>query len=80
MQWRNDLEVERSADGALASSGTDMLLADVAAMVDRDLPFSTVWIDAPWETGYNTFVFNEAQLPAIDDAIDALAHFLANAF
>ncbi|MBM4281903.1 MAG: glycoside hydrolase family 31 protein [Deltaproteobacteria bacterium] len=73
MQWRNDLEVELDADGAVVSSGTDMLLGDVRAMVERDLPFSTVWIDAPWETGYNTFVFNELQLPAIDDALATVA-------
>jgi alpha-D-xyloside xylohydrolase len=73
MQWRNDLEVELADDGSVVSSGTDMLLGDVAAMVAGDLPFSTVWIDAPWQTGYNTFVFNELQLPAIDDALATLA-------
>ncbi len=72
MQWRNDLEVELDDAGGVVSSGTDMLLGDVAAMVERDLPFSTVWIDAPWQTGYNTFVFNELQLPQIDAAIATL--------
>lgn len=73
MQWRNDLEVALDESGAVLSSGTDMLLGDVEQMRTRALPFSTVWIDAPWETGYNTFVINEAQLPAIDDALAAIA-------
>ena len=77
MQWRNELKVELAEDGSVASSGTGMLRADVRAMVERDLPFSTVWIDAPWETGYNTFVVNEAQLPGFDDAIASVeAHGL----
>jgi alpha-D-xyloside xylohydrolase len=77
MQWRNDLEVEVDAAGAIVSSGTDMLLGDVAAMTARSLPFSTVWIDAPWETGYNTFVVNEVQLPNFDDSVATLtAHGL----
>ncbi|MBI1945581.1 MAG: glycoside hydrolase family 31 protein [Deltaproteobacteria bacterium] len=69
MQWRNDLEVTLDAGGAVTRSGTDMLLADVAELRGRGLPFSTVWIDAPWQTGYNTLVFNEGQLPGIDAAI-----------
>lgn len=73
MQWRNDLEVALDETGAVLSSGTDMLLGDLGEMRTRALPFSTVWIDAPWETGYNTFVINEAQLPAIDDALAAIA-------
>ncbi len=77
MQWRNDLEVNLDDAGAVVSSGTDMLLGDVAAMVEADLPFSTVWIDAPWQTGYNTFVVNEEQLPEIDAALAELrAHGL----
>lgn len=66
MQWRNDLEVALDADGNVVTSGVDMLLADVAEMRARNIPTSTIWIDAPWETGYNTFVFNERQLPEID--------------
>ena len=69
MQWRNDLEVTLASDGSVARSGTDMLLDDVAQMRARGLPFSTVWIDAPWQTGYNTFVVNEGQLPGIDAAL-----------
>jgi len=72
MQWRNDLEVQVDEAGVVVDSGTDMLLRDVAAMVEHDLPFSTVWIDAPWETGYNTFVVNDVQLPGFDDAVSTL--------
>jgi hypothetical protein len=54
-----------------------MLLGDVAAMTSRSLPFSTVWIDAPWQTGYNTFVVNDVQLPNFDDSVATLtAHGL----
>jgi len=28
-----------------------------------------MWIDAPWSTGHNTFLFNEVQFPDIDDAL-----------
>ncbi|MCC7073681.1 MAG: glycoside hydrolase family 31 protein [Deltaproteobacteria bacterium] len=69
MQWRNVLEVTLDAEGNVARSGTDMLLDDVAELRARGLPFSTVWIDAPWQTGYNTFVVNEGQLPGIDAAL-----------
>jgi alpha-D-xyloside xylohydrolase len=72
MQWRNDLEVELDAEGNVVSSGVDMLLADVEEMRARNIPTSTLWIDAPWETGYNTFVFNEQQLPEIDSVLSAL--------
>lgn len=73
MQWRNDLEVELDANGNLVSSGVDMLLADVEQAIARGIPVSTVWIDAPWQTGYNTFVFNEQQLPNIDATLAGLA-------
>jgi alpha-D-xyloside xylohydrolase len=72
MQWRNDLETEQDENGALTSTGTDMLLNDVAVLTALALPFSTVWIDAPWETGYNTFVVNDVQLPGFDDAMATL--------
>lgn len=73
MQWRNDLEVTLDDAGAVTRSGTDMLLDDVSQMRGRGLPFSTVWIDAPWQTGYNTFAVNEGQLPGIDAALAGLA-------
>jgi alpha-D-xyloside xylohydrolase len=71
MQWRNSLDpvVE---DGVVVRSGTELLLDDVEQMRARGFPASLVWIDAPWETGYNTFVENTVQLPNLDDAIEAL--------
>jgi alpha-D-xyloside xylohydrolase len=72
MQWRNDLEVDVD-DGVIVSTGSDMLRGDIDALRERQLPFSTVWIDAPWETGYNTFVVNETQLPSFDDDVATLA-------
>jgi alpha-D-xyloside xylohydrolase len=72
MQWRNDLEVTQDDQGNVVSSGTDMLLADVEEMRARGIPNSTIWIDAPWETGYNTFVFNELQLPGIKETLKDL--------
>ncbi len=72
MQWRNDVDADVDVDGNVVRSGTDKLLADAAEMRTRGIPTSTIWIDAPWETGYNTFAFNEAQLPGIHDAIAQL--------
>lgn len=72
MQWRNDLETSSDAAGNLTSTGTDMLNGDVDEILARALPFSTVWIDAPWETGYNTFVVNDVQLPAFTEALQRL--------
>ncbi|MDP2342312.1 MAG: glycoside hydrolase family 31 protein [Deltaproteobacteria bacterium] len=73
MQWRNDLEVEVGVDGTLTSTGVDMLNGDVDALTSLGLPFSSVWIDAPWQTGYNTFVVNDVQLPGFDDVMTDLA-------
>ncbi|HEY4220935.1 MAG TPA: TIM-barrel domain-containing protein, partial [Myxococcota bacterium] len=71
MQWRNSVDVIVDAvNGNL--TGTDQLLADANEMRARGIPTSTIWIDAPWETGYNTFTFNENQLPGIGDALGAL--------
>ena len=50
-QWRNAL-----ADQA-------ELLADAAAMRKHKLPASVVWIDNPWQTGYNTHEFDPKQFP-----------------
>ncbi len=72
MQWRNDLETQQDEAGNVVDSGVDMMNRDVDELITRGLPFSSLWIDAPWETGYNTFVVNEVQLPGFDDAIDRL--------
>jgi hypothetical protein len=66
VEWRNELQVQVDDVVVVVDSGTDPLLRDVAALVEHDLPFSTGWIDAPWETGYHTFVVNDVQLPGFD--------------
>lgn len=71
MQWRNDLDTVVEG-GVVVDSGTDFLHRDVDEIIARGLPFGSVWIDAPWETGYNTFVVNEVQLPDFDDAVARL--------
>ena len=50
-QWRNEL-----------ASG-DELLADAAAIRASDIPGSCIWIDNPWQTAYNTFLWNTVQFP-----------------
>jgi alpha-glucosidase (family GH31 glycosyl hydrolase) len=73
MQWRNSVDVTLAADGVtVAESGTDKVLADANEMRTRHIPASTIWIDAPWETGYNTFTVNDAQLPNFDAAMSTL--------
>lgn len=61
-QWRNEhaLTVE---DGRVTRSGQDRLMADVAKMRSSQIPGSLLWIDAPWSTGFNDFVFNPEQWP-----------------
>ncbi len=51
MQWRN-----AHTDGA-------EVLADAQAIRDNDVPGSVVWVDNPWQTGYNTFEFDPARFP-----------------
>jgi alpha-D-xyloside xylohydrolase len=51
LQWRNELD-----DRA-------MLLEDARAIRDNDIPGSCIWIDNPWQTAYNTHLFNEVQFP-----------------
>jgi alpha-D-xyloside xylohydrolase len=45
MQWRN-------VDGS-----SDDVRADAQTMRQLGIPGSTIWIDNPWQTGYNTFEF-----------------------
>lgn len=60
MQWRN------------VTTGATEVLADARAMRDHDLPASTIWIDSPWETAYNTMTFNPAQFPDPEGTLGAL--------
>src|SRR5262249_17794063 len=50
MQWRNSVS---QAD----------FLDDAAKMRANHIPGSTMWIDNPWQTGYNTFQFDTARFP-----------------
>jgi alpha-D-xyloside xylohydrolase len=59
-QWRNVLNSQSE------------LLADAAAMRQHKIPGSVVWIDNPWQTGYNTFLFDPRQFPSPRDAIARL--------
>lgn len=66
-QWRNEVPVVCSlaceAGCEATTTGADLVRADADAMRALDLPASVVWIDAPWETGFNTFLFNPLQFP-----------------
>ncbi|MDF1564482.1 MAG: glycoside hydrolase family 31 protein [Deltaproteobacteria bacterium] len=65
--WRNAVGVTCTIacdQGCLASeTGQDIVLRDVAELRGLDLPASVMWIDAPWESGFNTFEFNGTQFP-----------------
>ncbi len=50
-QWRNELD-----DRA-------QLIEDAWAIRDNDIPGSCIWIDNPWQTAYNTHLFNTTQFP-----------------
>ncbi len=54
MQWRN----------ALADAGE--LRDDMDEMRSRNIPGSTIWIDNPWQTAYNSFVVDEQQFVQFD--------------
>jgi alpha-D-xyloside xylohydrolase len=47
MQWRNE------------HASSDEVLEDAQQMRALGIPDTTIWIDNPWQTGYNTFVFDE---------------------
>lgn len=59
-QWRNE---HRS---------TAEVLDDARRMRALGIPGSTMWIDNPWQTGYNTFVFDEQRFAGIDAALAEL--------
>jgi alpha-D-xyloside xylohydrolase len=66
-QWRND-----SVDGA-------EVLADARDLRAHDIPGSCIWIDNPWQTGYNTFVFESERFPgagAMGEELRALGFHL----
>lgn len=53
-QWRNE---HRSSDE---------VRDDAQQMRALGIPGSTMWIDNPWQTGYNTFTFDETRFVGID--------------
>jgi len=60
MQWRNELP-----DGSA-------FLEDARALRLHDIPTTTLWIDNPWQTAYNTFVFNEVQFPETENMLSSV--------
>jgi len=60
MQWRNAL-----VDG-------DELRQDLADMRSRNIPGSTIWIDNPWQTAYNSFVVDEQQFAQFDQLVSEM--------
>lgn len=57
MQWRNSNE--SSAE----------VLGDADMMRSLGIPDSTVWIDNPWQTGYNNFIIDETRFAQPDQLI-----------
>jgi len=60
MQWRNE--------NVSATEVRD----DADQMRALGIPDSTMWIDNPWQTGYNTFEFDQARIAAPDQLIAEL--------
>jgi alpha-D-xyloside xylohydrolase len=50
MQWRNE------------HASADEVRDDADTMRALGIPDTTMWIDNPWQTGYNTFVFDETRI------------------
>lgn len=59
-QWRN------------VWNSSDEIRDDATQMRTRGIPGSVMWIDNPWQTGYNTFVIDEQRLAQIDQVIAEL--------
>jgi alpha-D-xyloside xylohydrolase len=59
-QWRNE------------HHSSDEVRDDARAMRALGIPGSTLWIDNPWQTGYNTFVFDEQRFAAVDELLAEL--------
>jgi len=72
MQWRNEHDLTLDEQGNVVSTGQDRLLEDARALRALDIPTTTLWIDAPWQTGYNTFEENTVQFPDLDAALAQL--------
>ncbi len=59
-QWRN------------VHDSSDEVRDDANAMRTLGIPGSVMWIDNPWQTGYNTFVFDEQRFVGIDQLLSEL--------
>ncbi len=70
-QWRNEHDVTVSA-GVVTYSGQERVLEDAIKLRELDIPTTTLWIDAPWSTGHNTFEWNRAQFPDPEDMMRQL--------
>lgn len=51
MQWRN------------VHDDAAQVISDAQTIRDLDIPGSIVWVDNPWQTGYNTFEFDPVRFP-----------------
>ncbi len=51
VQWRNEV------------SGQAMVMEDAQAMRDRDLPCSGIWVDRPFATAHESFIFDPKKYP-----------------
>jgi alpha-glucosidase (family GH31 glycosyl hydrolase) len=59
-QWRNEW-----------TDGTQMV-GDATEMRTLHIPGSVMWIDNPWETGYNTFDVDDTRFPQVQQMIAGL--------
>ncbi|MDY0004892.1 MAG: glycoside hydrolase family 31 protein, partial [Polyangia bacterium] len=51
IQWRNEV------------SGQAMVLEDASAIRENDLPTGAIWVDRPYESGFNTMEFDPEKYP-----------------
>lgn len=59
-QWRN------------VHNSSQEVSDDAHAMRDLDIPGSTMWIDNPWQTAYNDFIFDETRFEEPQALLDEL--------
>ena len=60
LQWRNEV------------SGQAMVMDDASQMRELDLPCSGLWIDRPFATGHESFVFDPARYPDSEQMVKDL--------
>ncbi len=53
-------------------STQESALALIHDYIDHDIPTAAIIIDSPWETGYNTFLFDEGMYPDAQGMIDEM--------